>query len=191
MKEYKKQDRVLGLVLEDKASSNGDKVLFRYKDQTYTYAQVNERSNRVGNAFLALGVKKGDKVGIMLPNCTEYLDVWFGLAKIGGVEVPINTAFRGDQLLHVLNSSDVSILVVDRQFLDRIEFIKDELATVDQVIIYSPEPFNPNPLSPSKLKQIPFEVLYQGSPSFPGIEVRPADLMAIMHTSGTTGPSKG
>ena len=191
MREYKKSDRVLGLVLEDKASTNGDKILFRYKDQAFTYAEVHERSNRVGNAFWGLGVRKGGKVGIMLPNCAEYLDVWFGLAKIGGVEVPINTAFKGDQLLHVLNSSDVSILVVDRQFLDRIEFIKNEITTVEKLIIHSPEPFDPNTLPSSKLPQIPFEVLYQGSPSFPGVQVRPMDLMAIMHTSGTTGSSKG
>ena len=190
MKEYRKSERVLGFILEDKAKTNKGKGFVRYKDQELTYDQINERANRVGNSFLELGIEKGDKVGIMLPNCLEFLDVWFGLSKIGAVEVPMNTAFKGHQLQHVINSSDVSMFVVDQQFLDRVGFVQDELKGLERLIVFPSEGERKN--TPElRFEQIPFGVLYEGSPSPPGVEVKHSDLMAIMHTSGTTGPSKG
>ena len=190
MKDYPKSERLMGLILEDKAKTNKGKVFVRYKDQEFTYDQINEKANRVGNGFLKLGIKKGDKVGIMLPNCLEYLDIWFGLSKIGAVEVPVNTAFKGHQLQHVINSSDVSMLVVDRQFLDRVAFVQDELKSLERLIVFHTEGEKEN-IPDLRFEQVPFGVLYEGSPSPPGVEVRHTDLMAIMHTSGTTGPSKG
>lgn len=190
MKDYPKDERVLGWILEDKAKTNKGKVFVRYRDHELTYAQVNAKANQVGNGFAKLGIKKGDKVGIMLPNCPEYLYLWFGLGKIGAVEVPVNTAFKGHQLHHVLHSSDVSILVVDQQFLDRVEFLPEELKKLKRLIVFS-SAGEKNESAKLKYAQLPFEVLYEGSPSPPGVEVKHSDLIAIIHTSGTTGPSKG
>ncbi|MBP1730456.1 MAG: AMP-binding enzyme, partial [Deltaproteobacteria bacterium] len=83
---------VLGELIEDRAKRNARKVFLRFKDQSFTYEEINRLSDRCANAFQKLGIGKADKVSIMLANCPEFLHIWFGLAKIGAVEVPINTS---------------------------------------------------------------------------------------------------
>ena len=121
MHEYAQDDRVLSQIIEDKARKNPDHVVFQFRDDPITLGELNERINRAANGFLALGVKKGDKVAIMLPNCPEFLYAWFGLNKIGAVEVPINVALKGTGLAYQIVQSDSVALVADTQYLDRLE----------------------------------------------------------------------
>ena len=94
-----KAPRVLGELVEDRAGRNTDRVFLRFKDRTFTYDEMNRFSNRCANAFLDHHVTKGDKISIMLPNCPEFVHVWIGSAKIGAVEVPINTSYKGEFLV--------------------------------------------------------------------------------------------
>ena len=64
---------VLGELIEDRAKRNGDRIFLRFKDQSYTYQEMDRYANRCANAFLQQGVQKGDKISIMLPNCPEYI----------------------------------------------------------------------------------------------------------------------
>jgi crotonobetaine/carnitine-CoA ligase len=64
-----------------------NKVFLCYKGQESTYGQLDRYSNQIANALVNIGIKKGDKVAIMLPNCPEFIYAWFGLAKMGAVEV--------------------------------------------------------------------------------------------------------
>jgi len=88
----------LGEILEYKARKNGRRPLIYFKDEIASYEQTNERANRVANWFLSMGFSKGDKAIILLNNCLEWLYVWFGLAKIGVVAVPLNTQHKGSLL---------------------------------------------------------------------------------------------
>ena len=92
--------QVIGELIEDRAGRNGDRIFLRFKDQSFTYNEINRYANRCANAFINQGVEKGDKISIMLPNCPEFLHLWFGSAKIGAVEVPINTSYKGEFLRH-------------------------------------------------------------------------------------------
>ncbi len=125
---------VIGELIEDRASRNKDRVFLRFKDQTFTYGEMNGLANRYANAFMDHHVTKGDKISIMLPNCPEYLHVWFGSAKIGAVEVPINTSYKGEFLRHVIDQSDSKILVIAREFLDRVKLIEDALKKVQGIL---------------------------------------------------------
>ena len=98
--------RVLGKLIEERARKLGDKVFLRFKDRTFTYNDMDRLSNRCAHAFLGLGLEKNDKVSMMLPNCPEYIYVWFGAAKFGAVEVPINTSYKGEFLRHIVDQSD-------------------------------------------------------------------------------------
>ena len=73
--------RVLGELIDDRAKRNRDKIFLRFKDRKFTYDEIRRYSNRCANGFQRLGINRGDKVSIMLPNCPEFLYVWFGLAK--------------------------------------------------------------------------------------------------------------
>ena len=189
MEAIKYDERIWGSILDGKAKKNKDKVYVYFKDQKVTYAQLNEYANRLANGYLSLGVNKGDKVSIFMPNCLEFLYHWFSLAKIGAVDNPINTAYRGDVLRHVIVNSNSKVLLVHEQFLDRVQFVQDELITLEKVIIYSPKGEVKADL---KFSIFPFKVLLEGSPIFsPKEEIKPSDPLQIIYTGGTTGPSKG
>ena len=120
MHEYSQHDRVLTKIIEDKARRYPDHVVFQFADDPITLGELNESINKAANGFLALGVKHGDKVAIMLPNCPEFLYAWFGLNKIGAVEVPINVALKGAGLAYQIDQSDSVVLVADTEYLDRL-----------------------------------------------------------------------
>ena len=117
--------RVLGELIEDRVKRNGDKIFLRFKDHNFSYEEINRFSNRCAHAFQNLGIMKGDKVSIMLPNCPEFLYIWFGLAKIGAVEVPVNTSYKGEFLRHIVDQSDSKVLVIAEEFLDRLRLIEE------------------------------------------------------------------
>ena len=94
---------VLGELLADRVKKNADKVFMRFKDEQITYNELDRFSNRCANAFLDLGIVRGDKVSIMLPNCPDFIYIWLGLAKIGAVEVPVNTNYKGEFLRHIVD----------------------------------------------------------------------------------------
>lgn len=92
--------RVLGDLLTDRLERNANKIFMRFKEEQITYDELNRYANRCANGFLNLGIGKGDKVSIMLPNQPTFIYLWFGLAKIGAVEVPVNTNYKGEFLRH-------------------------------------------------------------------------------------------
>ncbi|MDO8785161.1 MAG: AMP-binding protein, partial [Syntrophales bacterium] len=187
---YEFNQRTLGYILEDKAKRNKEKVLLYFKDREYTYEETNTYANRVANGYLSLGIKKGDVVVAMLPNSPEFIFHWFGLAKLGAIDSPINTAYKGDLLRHVINISGAKVILIHEEFLDRIKFIEKELPNIEKVIVFSPQKKEIN--SNLRVPVIPFERLLEGDSRFsPPEEVRPHDPLQIIYTSGTTGPSKG
>ena len=112
MQEYAQHDRVLTGIIEDKARQYPDHVVFQFRDDPITFGELNERINKTANGFISMGVKHGDKVAIMLPNCPEFLYTWFALNKIGAVEVPINVALKGQGLAYQMVQSDCVTPVV-------------------------------------------------------------------------------
>lgn len=191
MQEYAQSDRVLSQIIEDKARQNPDRVVFQFRDSPLALGDMNDRINQAANGFLALGVKKGDKVAIMLPNCEEFLYVWFGLNKIGAVEVPINVALKGTGLIHQIVQSDCAVLVADTQFLERLNDVSGELDTLHHVIWR--EAGSDQLILPTwkNIERLNFPELMGHSNSAPGISVHHTDMASILYTSGTTGVSKG
>ena len=126
---------VLGELIEDRAKRNGDRIFLYFKDPSYSYNDMDRNANRCANAFLKQGIKKGDKVSIMLPNCPEYMFIWFGSARVGAVEVPINTSYKGEFLRHIIDQSDSKMLFIDREWLDRLKLIQDDLKKLEKVVV--------------------------------------------------------
>src|SRR5262249_42025679 len=146
-----------------------------------------EQANRYANGFLAKGIGRETKVAVMLPNCPEYLYCWFGLAKIGAVMVPINTAHKGDLLRYIIDRSDAEAVVTDAAWLTRLQEIESGLKQVRHIRAHGPTAdVKLNRISVSTLSE-----LKQSPCEQPQVEVRHSDPMTILFTSGTTGPSKG
>lgn len=190
MKEYSNDKRTIGRILKDKADVNKDKILFYFEDKAFSYREANNIANKWANGYQSLGIKKGDRVTAMLPNSPEFLFHWFGLAKLGGVDNPINTAYKGDLLRHVISLSDSKVVLIHEDFLDRIVTIQDELPKLEKIVLYAPS--GKKPQVSLKIPIIPYEdMLKDDSEPTPDEEVRHCDPLQIIYTSGTTGPSKG
>ena len=129
-------ENVIGKLVRKKALSQKDRVFLHFKDETVTYQQLDEMSNRFAHGFKALGIIKDDKIAIMMRNHPDFLYTWFGSAKLGAVEVPINTAYKGDLLKHIINNSDSKILIIDGDLLDRLVLIKEDLTKLEQIICH-------------------------------------------------------
>ena len=177
-----------GKILEDKCRANAGKVALMTPRERVTYDQLDERVNRVGNALEALGVGKGDKVCLMLPNIPEFLYTWWGNAKLGGVTVPLNTALKGEGLSYLINHSDAETLVVSRRYMSAIAEIRDNLRHLRHLIVLADESTEP---CESAATELDFAELLTAPATSPMKEVWSDDVDSIMYTSGTTGLPKG
>ena len=100
-----------------------------------SYGEVDRRSNRVANALIARGLRKGEAVSTLMPNIEENLATWFGIQKAGGVQCPINLAYRGDFLSWVLNLPRSRFLVVGDHHLAVLARVMGDLAHLEHVIV--------------------------------------------------------
>jgi crotonobetaine/carnitine-CoA ligase len=190
LKDYEKSDWVIGNILRDKSERLGDKVFFRTKDQIVTYNEMNATCCSFANGFLELGLHKGDKVCIMLDNCLEHLYCWFGLGKAGLVDVPINTAYKGQILEHIINNSEATAIIIDQAYVERIMFVIENIKSLKYLIVYCP------PGVEKVNFELPIRILdlndfFSFSTSEPDTNIHHSDLATIIYTSGTSGPSKG
>ena len=92
-----------------------------------TWAVFDEKANRFANLLISRGIKKGDKVGILLMNCLEWLPIYFGILKTGALAVPLNFRYDSEEIKYCLKLADVDVLVFGPEFIGRIEEIADEI----------------------------------------------------------------
>jgi fatty-acyl-CoA synthase len=174
--------------LERSAYVYPDKPAIKYNNRSYTYKEFSNRVNKLAGALKSQGIKKGDKVGFLVPNIPEMLEGHFGPLKIGAVLVAINTRLSGREISYILNHSEAKVLVFDSEYGDIIEKIKPELSNIDcfvQVIDIEPENTN--------IEAIEYEKFLDSSPEgehFVELDSE-EDFVTINYTSGTTGFPKG
>ncbi len=176
--------QVAAHILRQQAQRIGERVFAVCGDERITYAEADRRADRVAAALHALGIGKGERVALLLHNRLEYLDLWFGLSRIGAIQLPLNTAYKSAQLLHTLKRAPVAAVVVEDALLPELETIIGQLAPLKALVVLgSAQPR-------VKHKYLFYKDIFSGTPA-PAVTVHGADVGAIMNTSGTTGPSKG
>jgi carnitine-CoA ligase len=181
---------VLAEVLKRRAVDHPDRDYLKFADRPWvSYGEINARSNRIANSLISRGVQPGESVSVMMPNCEEFIPVWFGILKAGAVMSSINTAYKGDFLSWTINLVEAKKLFISDEYLERLDLIKGELPKLEHVIVHeSGKREGPDPALPHE----PLEALLAGSDAEPdGISYSWTDDARIMFTSGTTGRSKG
>ena len=113
--------KTLPAIIEARATEEPDRPLVRFEDDVLTGAQLYENALRVANALTALGLRPGDKCALMLDNGREAIEAWFGMTCAGIVEVPINTAFKGDLLTYMLEQAECRAIIVRADLAERVE----------------------------------------------------------------------
>jgi len=103
-------------------------------DKRFSYKEVNLRINRLGNALQEMGLKKGEKVAVMAPNCHQFVELYFAVAKTGLVVVPVNTRFLAEEASRVINHSESSIFVYHNALEDVAAKVRENIPGVKHFI---------------------------------------------------------
>ena len=140
----------------------------------------NEKANRCAHYLLERGVRKGDKVGILLMNCLEWLPIYFGILKTGALAVPLNFRYASDEIDYCLNLADISVLFFGPEFIGRLETISEKIMN-RRLLIYVGEG-----LTPTFSENYISSVMNYSSENL-DIELTDDDEAAIYFSSGTTG----
>ena len=156
---------------------------FQFGEETVSYANLDERANRAANLLRDLHIRVGDKVCVVMNNAPEYLDLWFGLAKIGAVMVPVNVHLRGIGLGYVLHHCDAKVLVAHRRFMEPYRKVQGQAPNIKHVIQSGEEGAGSASLE-TLLEQA------SGERNF-DLFAKEEEVLGLLYTSGTTGPSKG
>ncbi len=153
------------------------------EDQPYrreiTWKVFDEKANRMANMLLSRGVKRGDKVAILMMNCLEWLPIYMGILKTGALAVPFNFRYSADEIQYCADLAEVDVLLFGPEFIGRIESIVDTLSK-NRLLIYVGEGC---PTFAESYR----ELVADCSGEKPDIEVKDSDDGAIYFSSGTTG----
>ena len=149
-----------------------------YKEEI-TWSDFNKKANRFANLLLSRGIKKGDKVAILLMNCIEWLPIYFGILKTGALAVPLNYRYTADEIKYCLKLSDSDAIIFGPEFTGRIEEICDRSPKV-KMWLYAGED------CPTFAESYDRLVTYCSSHA-PDIKLDDKDEAAIYFSSGTTG----
>ena len=174
---------LLGEIVARNSRKFPDKEAVVYGNTRLTYRDFNARINRLAHALMDMGVKKGEKVAILLFNCNQYLEAYFALAKIGVIAVPLNFRLHPEELKYIINNSDAVALILGDAFVATIRGIQKDLPQVRQYISVTEKPVE---------GMLHFESLLQKYPDDePLVLMEDDDPVFIMYTAGTTGRPKG
>src|SRR5687768_11060859 len=108
----------LATILESSATRSPNKTALIMGDMSLTYAQVNGAANQIANALVKAGVRRGDRVAIMLPNVPYFPIAYFGILKAGATVVPLNVLLKGREVTYHLNDSQAKVLIAFDMFAE-------------------------------------------------------------------------
>ncbi len=183
-------DETIGSWLRDRAERFADRPVFDIVGEQRTVAEVYAGACEVAAGLAALGLGTGERVAVMMANSTANVDAWLGACTAGLIEVPINTAQRGDLLQYLLAQSGSRAVVVDAALADRVERIAADVPTLEHVVLHSTGDDVPVLDLPAHVTQHSLAGIRSDAP-IPTPDINSLSTSTVLYTSGTTGPSKG
>ncbi len=169
----------IGTTLVRNARRTPHKTAIHYGEKSYSYVEFNREVNKLANGLISRGIKKGDKIALMMKNSDTYMVTFYAIMKAGAVAVPVNFRLTAKEVGYILNDSDSSIVFFDGEYAELVHEASTEKVTL-QVSA-----------GPTTNGQIPLEEITTIDESEPEITVEEWDDAEILYTSGTTGNPKG
>jgi acetyl-CoA synthetase len=178
----------IGLDICDKWAHQRYRMALVYENEKgrvekYTFWDLKNLSNKLANGLIAHGAARGDRIGILLPQCPETAISHIAAYKIGAVAIPLFTLFGTDALAYRLSNSEARVIVTDAANLTKIQEIRDNLPQLKLIIVTGAEKHE---------RVLNFwDLIERGSREFEAVQTKADDPALIIYTSGTTGPPKG
>ena len=139
-------DEPLHAALSDAARRYPRRTAIRFFGRSTTYAQLDALVNRFANALLALGVRKGERVALLMPNCPQMVLAYYGGLRAGAVIVPTSPLYVESELEHQLADAEVSVVVCLSSLFGRLQAVRDRVPTLRHVIVTNIKDFFPTQL---------------------------------------------
>ncbi len=156
-----------------------------------TWEEVDRNCRRWADAYRRLAVEPGEYVVTMMPTSPEALYAWLGCAWLRAIEVPVNTDYRGEWLIHAINNSRARIVVTSRRFAPWLALVADNLDFVHIVVVYDSEPGDDDHGLGKRFRVLTGDgFLSEADPLDGLVEPQLWDIMSVIYTSGTTGQAK-
>src|SRR4030042_510097 len=173
----------IGDLLVRSANKFPNKLAAVSETRSLTFRELNDRVNRLANSLLDSGLRKGDRIGVLVPNGYPFLEIYFASAKTGAIFCPYNNHFKQSELKDILDYSTPRFLFVDSDFIEMVSSLKPELKSVEKYICL-------------EKTTLPFVDDYEtlmahGRREEPNTKVLEDDVLSIIFTGGTTGKPKG
>jgi long-chain acyl-CoA synthetase len=173
---------VLGNLIDQHIDRTAEKPALYFKDQVITFAQVDERINKVANALIAAGVEKGDRVAVHIGNHPEFVYAYYGIMRAGGTMVPLNAMYKTGEVHYMSTDSGVKAAIVQDVLYPIWEPVRGQIPTMRDMFVIGDTPAGARSFG---------EIIERGSAARPRVECDENDVAVIAYTSGTTGKPKG
>ena len=173
----------LGALLRSSAEGRGDKPALIAGERVITYSELADRSAKVAGALHAAGVRKGDRVSVMLGNVPEFVEVLHGAWRLGAVVAPLNVMLTAEEASHVLADAQAVAVIAGPEHLPTVAQVRDRVAELDHVYVTGSGP------APSGARS--YEEALRDAPQVEPAEVGEGDLALLAYTAGTTASPKG
>ncbi len=170
-------------IAEEKIKERGEYVSLIFEDQQITNVAMDRSAKKLANALKSLGVNRGDRVILQMPNCPEVIQAFQAIWKIGAVVVPINYLVSEEETAYIYEDSEAKVVISSRNFLPKIKAGQAKAPSLKTIILID--------------KEVPAEtisynsLLEKNSAELEAVETEDDELAAIIYTAGTTGYPKG
>ena len=168
---------------EERVKDQGEQVSIIFEGREITHAEMNRAAKKLGNALKNLGVKRGDRVILQMPNCPEVLQGFQALWKIGAVVVPINFLVGEEETAYIYEDSGAKVVISSQAFFSKIRSARSKVTSLETVILIDRE------VPEGTLSYWP--LVEKSSEELDVLETEDDELAALIYTAGTTGRPKG
>ena len=181
---------IIGEMLARNARMYGDEIALIEREPAkdkrvfITWKEFDDSANRIANALISKGIKKGDKVVHLMMNCLEWLPVYFGILRTGAWAVPLNFRFTAEDIRYCAEIAEAGAMIFGEEFVDRVDAVKEDLGSIKDYVFVGPDALKPG------YAESYAAFLEAGSPEEPRVPISLLDKAALYFTSGTTGIPK-
>jgi long-chain acyl-CoA synthetase len=178
---HRHNEMLLGDLLRKDAKLYPEKEAIIFKNNRLNYKTFHERSIKIANSLISLGVKKGDRVAVLMKNCHQYCELYFAIPQTGAIIVPLNYRLAREELIWIINNAEPNTLFLAEEYIEIIQNIRTQIPSVKNFIC----------IGTSNEWMMKYEDMLNAPYIEPDIDIHDEDVVSIYYTSGTTGRPKG